>query len=150
MRTKLEHLHDFRQWIDSGRGAGQGVGMTEVSRRRFAAALAASLAVLGIGRRAVALPVMPRVEPVLPMPPPSAEPVPALPEVYDAGGWLEPWGWIYSPTLGWLHLFQQARDVRQALLYGPPPPISFDLGGGDEGVSKALIAGPLPLRGIHR
>ena len=101
--------------------------MVGITRRRFLAALAVTLSGLGF-RRAAALPARPRIEPRLSMPPPPVEPVAALPEVYDAGWWVEPGGWMYHPTVGWLHLFQHARDVRRALCYGPPPPISFDLG----------------------
>ena len=105
--------------------------MPKLTRRRVLAALAVALSGLGF-RRATALPVVPRIEPAAPMPPPSTEPIPALSEVYDAGWWVEPGGWSYHPSRGWMHCFRPPRDVERAAWFGPPPPraplISFDWG----------------------
>lgn len=126
--------------------------MLDLTRRRFLAALAVSLAGLAM-RRAAARPARVRIEPVLSKLPP-AEPAPAPVEVSMDGWFPGPGNWAYSPRLGWIHTFQPMPDRKLAAWYGPPPPFParepINWGPLPTKEIKALIAGPLPLRGIHR
>ena len=59
-----------------------------------------------------------------------------------------------DPPLIYIHTFQPMPDRKLAAWYGPPPPFParepINWGPLPTKEIKALIAGPLPLRGIHR
>ena len=93
--------------------------MFNLGRRPFLAALAATMAGLGL-RRAAAVPAHP--EPVS-VPP---EVTPAVMDAEAAGWWVENSHLAYHPEIGWLHTFRAMfHDVKRAEWYGPPPPINW-------------------------
>ena len=95
--------------------------MFNLGRRPFLAALAATMAGLGL-RRAAAVPVPPQPVPV-PLPP---EVPPAPVDAEAAGWWVENAHLAYHPEIGWLHTFRAMfHDVKRAEWYGPPPSINW-------------------------